>query len=315
MSFVLETRNLKKYFGNTVKAVDDVSIALERGRVIGLIGANGAGKTTLMRMLVTLEVPDSGTIIIEGVDMMEYPEKVLPHIGWMPDDVGVVEEKKTTVLDYLDFFARAYGLMGDERRNKVQETLTFVGILDLSDRFVNKLSKGQTQRLSLARTLVGNPSVLVLDEPAAGLDPKARIEFKQLVHALAQQGKTLMISSHILSELSEMCDYLIFMDNGKVIRHGGKDEFMQDVLGQSEFVYEITCPTEAVGEVANWLQAREAWKDVSVNGNVVTACVCLQSEMDVVNEVRALNQSVPVLECTRKRATLEQAFVSILTEQ
>ena len=178
---ILKVKGLVRHFGQ-VKAVDGISFELERGQVVGFIGANGAGKTTTMRLLTTLDLPDSGEVEYDGIDAIEYPEKVKSRIGWMPDGFDPVDG--TTVQDYVDFFARAYGLTGQQRVEEVARVLEFCGITELKNRYINKLSKGQTQRLSLARMLIGNPDFLVMDEPAAGLDPQARLEFKQLVRSL-----------------------------------------------------------------------------------------------------------------------------------
>lgn len=193
---IIEVERLERDFGD-VKAVKDVTFTIERGTVAGFIGANGAGKTTTMRMMVTLETPTAGTIRIGG------------------DDV--------TVYEYLDFFGRAFGYPRAERLRRLEEVMDFTDLTPLADRAMNSLSKGMNQRLCLGRTLIHDPEVLVLDEPAAGLDPKARIEFKNLIRLLAGKGKTIFISSHILSELGEMCDQLVFIDNGRIVHHGSTE--------------------------------------------------------------------------------------------
>ena len=216
----LEVRDLHRWFDG-VRAVNGVSFDLPAGAVVGLIGANGAGKTTAMRMLATLDQPDRGTIKLGGIDIVEYPNEVRRRIGWMPDHFAPYPD--TTVADYLDFFGRAHGLRGPELARRLDEVADFTDLRPLADRPMDKLSKGQTQRLCLARTLLNDPEFLLLDEPAAGLDPKARLEFKNLVRVLRERGKTILISSHILSELGEMCDTLIFMDRGAVMHHGDTD--------------------------------------------------------------------------------------------
>src|ERR1043166_4837000 len=213
----LQVDDLARSFGDG-KAVNSVSFALKTGQVVGLIGANGAGKTTTMRILATLDLPDRGTVRLSGIDIAEYPNEVRRRIGWMPDHF--VPYRDTTVSDYLDFFARANGLRGAERAKRIGDVAEFTDLLSLADRPIDRLSKGQTQRLCLARTLLNDPEFLILDEPAAGLDPKARLEFKNLVRVLRDRGKTILISSHILSELGEMCDSLVFMDRGAVMHHG-----------------------------------------------------------------------------------------------
>ncbi len=214
---LVEVRGLTKYFGKLL-AVNQVSFDIHRGQVIGFIGENGAGKTTTMRMMVSLDLPDYGSIRVNGYDAVAYPNEVRRAVGWMPDAYGTYDFM--TVFEYMDFFARAYGYKGAEREMRVREVMDFTDLTPLADRPMNKLSKGMGQRLCLGRTLLPDPEVLVLDEPAAGLDPKARIEFKNLVRLLAAQGKTLFISSHILSELEQMCDSMLFISQGRIVHHG-----------------------------------------------------------------------------------------------
>ncbi len=207
---LVEVRGLHRAF-DKVHAVQDVNFHILRGQVVGFIGANGAGKTTTMRIMATLDSPSSGSVIIGGEDVMQHPERVRRLIGWMPDSFGTYAYM--TVFEYLDFFARAYGFKAKERAARVNEVMDFADLTPLAERPMNKLSKGMGQRLCFGRMLLSDPEFMILDEPAAGLDPKARMEFKNLVRLLAQRGKTLFISSHILSELGEMCDTLLFIDS------------------------------------------------------------------------------------------------------
>ena len=221
---IIQVENLERDFGN-VKAVRGVSFEIERGKVVGFIGANGAGKTTTMRMMVTLDTPTAGSIRVDGRDVMDEPAEARRRVGWMPDAYGAYENM--TVFEYLDFYGRAFGYKGNERRRRVEEVMEFTDLAVIADRPMDTLSKGMGQRLCLGRTLIHDPEVLVLDEPAAGLDPKARIEFKNLVRLLAQQGKTIFISSHILSELGEMCDHLLFIDAGRIVHQGSTESLTQ----------------------------------------------------------------------------------------
>lgn len=217
---LVQVQHLTRQFGK-IKAVDDVSFEVHPGQVVGFIGENGAGKTTTMRIMATLDLPDHGHIRLKGIDAVMYPNRVRRLIGWMPDHYGAYDFMN--VWEYMDFFARAYGYTAKERDLRVQEVMEFTELDLLRDRPVNKLSKGQSQRLCLGRTLIPDPELLILDEPAAGLDPKARIEVKNLVRVLAEQGKTLFISSHILSELEEMCDALLFISRGRIVHSGSSD--------------------------------------------------------------------------------------------
>ena len=188
----IEVQNLHRHFGS-LKAVDGVSFSVEPGQVVGFVGANGAGKTTTMRIIATLDYPNRGMVKVSGIDVVQYPALVRHRIGWMPDSFGTYDNM--TVVEYLDFFARALGFKGAEREERVRDVIDFTDLTPLADRLINKLSKGMGQRLCLGRALIHDPDVLILDEPAAGLDPKARVELKHLIRILADDGKTVFISS------------------------------------------------------------------------------------------------------------------------
>ena len=243
----IRVTNLVRSFDNFT-AVDDISFEVKKGAVCGFVGANGAGKTTTMRILSTLDDPTSGSVEVAGIDVVAYPEKVRQVLGWMPDHFG--HYQNMTVLEYIDFYARSYGFKGEEREQRVREVMEFTDLLEIQDRFSNKLSKGMTQRLCLARTLLHDPEVLILDEPAAGLDPKARVELKQLLRLLSEDGKTILISSHILSELGEMCDSMLFINQGKIIHQGDADSLKERGQKEEE-VYYVELFGDA-SELADW---------------------------------------------------------------
>lgn len=308
---ILEVNNLVRHFGS-VCAVDDISFSLQAGQVVGFIGANGAGKTTTMRLLTTLDVPDSGEILYCGQNIVAQPREAKGHIGWMPD--GFDPPDNTTVHDYLDFFARAHGLCGSPRVSQVEHILQFCGLQELCTHYVNKLSKGQSQRLSLARTLIGNPDLLVMDEPAAGLDPAARLEFKQLVRSLQQQGKTIFISSHILSELAEMCDSLIFMHHGRIIYSGSCQELRQ--LQNRDIIY-ILRPTPAtLQQTLVHLQQTPDWQHtIPLPDGSIQTTFTGATEAELPAALRRLCRENDLLELVRHRHNLEESFVNLLLEQ
>jgi len=221
----ISANNLTRDFGK-LRAVDGLSFQAAPGEVVGFIGANGAGKTTTMRILATLDLPDSGSASICGHDVADNPAQVRQLLGWVPDAFHAYEN--LTVAEYVDFFARAHGFKANDRRQRVEEIMEFTGLSSLADRLANKMSKGQTQRLCLSRALLHDPQVLILDEPAAGLDPQARVELKQLIRILAEEGRTLLISSHILSELGEMCDRLVFINDGKLLHDGPAEDLLRN---------------------------------------------------------------------------------------
>lgn len=305
---IIEVRGLTKSF-NQVRAVRNASFRIDHGHVVGLIGANGAGKTTTMRMLATLDLPDSGDILINGINAVNYPEQVRPIIGWMPDYFHPY--KNTSVREYLDFFARAYDIPKERLTAAVDEVIDFADLTPLQDRLIDKLSKGQMQRLCLARTLIGDPQLLILDEPAAGLDPKARLEFKNLVRLLKDRGKTLLISSHILSELGEMCDSLVFMDAGAIVHDGAKDALLHQ-QEEAGWPFEITIAGENALPLEAWLSLRPGWKTRSVREHSVVAVFPNSAPEAIAAELKQLCMDLPVIDFHRSERRLEEAFVDIL---
>ena len=221
--------NLVKDFGIT-RAVDDISFTFSSGQIFGFVGPNGAGKTTTMRILATLDEPTSGDAAIDGVSIVESPETARRLIGYMPDSLPT--HRDISVHDYLDFFARAYGLAGKRRLQVVDSIEGFTNLTGIREKTLHSLSKGMKQRVSLARALLHDPPVLVMDEPAAGLDPRARVELRELLRALSEQEKAILISSHILSELSEICDGAVILEQGKIVTAGTLQEIASSDVEQ-----------------------------------------------------------------------------------
>ncbi len=214
---LLEVKGLRRTFG-ALRAVDDVSFELDAGTILGFIGPNGAGKSTTMRIIATLDTPTEGEVLLDGRSLVDSPDLARPLIGYMPDRYGTYDD--VTVWEFLDFFARAYGLKGAARRQRVDSVMEFTGLVPLKDKLTSALSKGMRQRTALGRTLLHDPKLLILDEPADGLDPRARIELRELLRALADQGKAVLISSHILTELAEICDTCAIIEQGRLLATG-----------------------------------------------------------------------------------------------
>lgn len=212
--------NLKRHFART-RAVDDITFGFSSGDIFGFVGPNGAGKTTTMRILATLDDPTEGNAYINGVSLVDDPEKARRLVGFMPDTLPA--HRDMTVHEYLDFFARAYDLRGAARRSVVDSVEQFTNLKGIRDKLLRALSKGMKQRVSLARAMVHDPPVLVLDEPAAGLDPRARVELRELLKVLADRGKAILISSHILTELAEICNGAVIIEQGKILRAGSME--------------------------------------------------------------------------------------------
>jgi len=218
---MIETKKLCKNFGDLV-AVDNLDLHIEAGNIFGFIGPNGAGKTTTMRILVTLLEPTRGEAFIDGLNVARQGRDVRRRVGYMPDFMGVYDDLK--VFEYLEFFAAAFGIEYRKREAIVDGVLELTDLVSKRNAPVDSLSRGMQQRLGLARVLIHDPKVLILDEPASGLDPRARIEIRELLRELKRMGKTIMISSHILSELEEICDRIGIIERGQFVFSGSLEE-------------------------------------------------------------------------------------------
>jgi ABC-2 type transport system ATP-binding protein len=223
---MIETKGLTKYYG-TLAAVVDLNLDIEDGDIFGFIGPNGAGKTTTMRILATLLEPSSGTAFIDGKDVTRSGRQVRRIVGYMPDFMGVYDDLK--VFEYLEFFAAAFAVPRGRRKATVDGVLELTDLEGKRAAQVDSLSRGMQQRLQLARVLIHDPKVLILDEPASGLDPRARIEIRELLRELKRMGKTIMISSHILSELEEMCDHVGIIEHGRLVFSGTLEQIRQRI--------------------------------------------------------------------------------------
>jgi ABC-2 type transport system ATP-binding protein len=231
---VLEVTHLRKEYRN-LTAVKDLSFQLDQGDIFGFIGPNGAGKTTTIKILATLLRPTAGRAAIDGIDVVADPEAVRGIIGYMPDFFGVYDDIK--VWEYLDFFAAAYKIPRARRPGIIDDVLELTDLTVKKEAYVEELSRGMKQRLCLAKTLIHDPKVLLLDEPASGLDPRARIEIKELLKELKSMGKTIIISSHILPELADFCNKIGIIEQGELVVSGDVQAIMQQVSGGR--VYEL----------------------------------------------------------------------------
>ena len=253
---MIETKNLCKNFG-ALKAVTELNLTIEEGDIFGFIGPNGAGKTTTMRILVTLLEPTSGKAFINGLDVTKQGRKVRRQVGYMPDFMGVYDDLK--VFEYLEFFAAAFGIEYKKRKSMVEGVLELTDLQAKKAALVDTLSRGMQQRLGLARVLIHDPKVLILDEPASGLDPRARIEIRELLRELKRMGKTIMISSHILSELEEICDHIGIIEHGRMVFSGTLEEIRPKLGIQSRVrVKVLDNPDRAVELLSALPQVREA---------------------------------------------------------
>lgn len=308
----LELRNLHRFFGR-LKAVNNVSFRAYPGQVLGFIGPNGAGKTTAMRVLATLDTPTAGDAFIGGYSVIDDPDKVRRIVGFMPDSFG--RYSNMNVVEYLDFFARAYGFRGAKRRDAIEHVLIFTELRKLAEKPINTLSKGMSQRLGLGRTLIHDPDVLILDEPAAGLDPRARVELRELIRVLASEmKKTVLISSHILTELGEICDSAAIIEAGEILASGTIEDLQnrqRETQGRSESTTILVRMLHSDELIEKWLLEQPFVRDVAVVADQASF------EFQGTDEQRfgllksMIEQNIEVLDFHGKSESLEDAFMNI----
>lgn len=303
----IEIKNLVQTFGKT-RAVDDISFDFSSGHIFGFIGPNGAGKTTTIRIMASLDLPLAGDVFYDGVSVTNDPEKVRTVMGYMPDSLPAHGD--IAVWEYLDFFARAYGLKGSKRTRILKDIEEFTNLGNLRLKYLNQLSKGMKQRVSMARALVHNPEILIMDEPAAGLDPRARIELRELLKILAEQGKAILISSHILSELEDMCHGAVIIERGRLLRAGTIDKIKRDD-GLSYTTILLRCCGKTEGTLKRLLEqpfiaeAREAAPNefvIEIDGGD-NECAELLNNL-IQNKIR-------VAEFRRQSTGLEELFMNV----
>lgn len=260
----IETRALTRSYGKLV-AVQGLDLSIPRGSLFGLIGPNGAGKTTTLRMLAGLLEPTSGEIVVNGQPINQNLNELRRQIGYMPDFFGVYED--LVVWEYLDFFARCYNLQPKRRRQVIDELLELVDLSEKRDAFVHTLSRGMRQRLCLAHAMVHDPQVLLLDEPASGLDPRARVEMRELLRELGAMGKTVVLSSHILAELAELCDSIGIIERGKLVVSGRLDEIRHQMQGGRKLRIRLLSDIAQAQELLGSQASVRNIEPVPVNGN------------------------------------------------
>ena len=253
MAALIELQGITKRYGD-LTAVEDLTLRIEEGAVFGFIGPNGAGKTTTMRILTTLLRPTSGRARIAGHSVAAEPQAVRRAIGYMPDFFGVYDDMK--VWEYLDFFAACYDIPAATRSGMIDDLLALVDLGPKRDAYVETLSRGMKQRLCLARTLTHDPQVLILDEPASGLDPRARIEMRELLRALQGMGKTIFFSSHILSEVADICTQIGIIEHGRLVAAGSVAEMIGGLRAHRALSVRLVPGAADLAEAAAWLRGQ-----------------------------------------------------------
>ena len=301
----IEVVRLKKHFGKT-RAVDDISFTFAAGHVVGFVGPNGAGKTTTMRILATLDEPTEGDALIDGISVVEEPERARELVGYVPD--ALPTHRDMSVHDYLDFFARAYAIKGARRARVIEGIEEFTNLAGIREKMLYALSKGMKQRVSLARALLHDPPVLIMDEPAAGLDPRARVELRELLRVLAGQGKAILISSHILTELAEICNGAVIIEQGKLLMAGAISELLStDGLRRTVLIRPLERPEDLVRELLQMPHVESA----NPAGGEVVLEVNGSDEICAEILIALVQRGHKIAEFKQQRAGLEDIFMNL----
>lgn len=302
---MLKIKKLQKTFGK-YHALSDLKLEVPRGSLFGFVGPNGAGKTTTIKIICGLLMADSGTVEIDGCDICRETAQVKGMIGYVPDYFGVYDNLK--VSEYMEFFASCYGLDGLKARTRIMTLLEQVGLEDRTDFYVDGLSRGMKQRLCLARALIHDPQLLILDEPTSGMDSRSRFDFKEIIRELHQQGKTILISSHLLSELSEVCTDLGIIDEGHMVLSGNMQEILERVDSSRPLVITVNGKPERAMAI---LRSHPSVQTISVKERDIMVGFIGDSEDEAQLLQQLVDAEIPVCGFARVRGDLETLFMQI----
>jgi ABC-2 type transport system ATP-binding protein len=302
---MLSIKNLSKRYGR-FQAVNDLNLEVQEGEIFGFVGPNGAGKTTTMKVVCGLLRATSGEITLDGVDIIRHNKRIKDKIGYMPDFFGVYDDLK--VSEYLEFYASIYNIKGQARKKITDDLLELVDLNNKREVYVDSLSRGMKQRLCLARSLVHNPRLLVLDEPASGMDPRARVEMKEILKNLKGMGKTIIISSHILPELAELCTSIGIIDKGRMVISGSVSEIMQQVYSKKVIRIKVM---EKVEEAVTLL-SEYPFIDKLVSGEDTIQAGFEGDEGEMGRVLRELvTRGIPVVSFAQLDGNLEDIFMKV----
>ncbi len=302
---MLKIRNLEKTFGK-YHALSGLNLEIPQGALFGFVGPNGAGKTTTIKIICGLLMADSGTVEVDGYDIRREPDKVKGMIGYVPDYFGVYDNLK--VSEYMEFFASCYGLDGLKARTRIMTLLEQVGLEDRTDFYVDGLSRGMKQRLCLARALIHDPQLLILDEPTSGMDPRSRFEFKEIIRELHEQKKTVLISSHLLSELSEVCTDLGIIDQGHMVLGGSMQDILERVDSSRPLIITVNGGVERTMAI---LRSHPSVQTISVKGDEIMVGFIGDREDEAQLLQQLVDAEIPVCGFSRVRGDLETLFMQI----
>jgi ABC-2 type transport system ATP-binding protein len=312
MSSIVRTSGLIKRYPGTV-AVAGLDLDIAEGEIFGLVGPNGAGKTTTLRILATLLRPTAGEAEIAGISVTKNPDAARRVLGFMPDVFGVYDDMK--VWEYLDFFARCYGIPASRRRQMIGDLLDLVDLGDKRNSYVQGLSRGMQQRLCLAHTLVHDPQVLLLDEPASGLDPRARVELRELLRELRTLGKTILISSHILPELEELCTSVAIVDHGRVLAQGRVADIERRLRAGAVLRVKLLVEEPALGPARAWFAEQPFVASASVNPDG-TIEIGFRGDDHATARLlaAAVGAGLPIMTFARAASDLEELFLQVTAQ-
>jgi ABC-2 type transport system ATP-binding protein len=302
---MLVIKDLVKTYGKFV-AVNNLNLEIPQGEIYGFVGPNGAGKTTTMKIISGLLTATSGEVMVDNVDITKNTRKTKESIGYMPDFFGVYDDLKVT--EYMDFYASIYKIKENQRKKITNDLLELVDLSNKKEAYVDSLSRGMKQRLCLARALIHNPKLLILDEPASGLDPRARVEMKEILRNLKDMGKTILISSHILSELAELCTHIGIIDNGKMVITGSVNEIMQQVYSSKVIKIKVSDKLEQAELI---LKEFPNVAKITIGENTIQAGFD-GSEQDMSRMLAALvTKGIPVVTFSQLDGNLEDVFMRV----
>jgi ABC-2 type transport system ATP-binding protein len=302
---ILQIENITKRYGRFT-AVNNLNLVVERGCIFGLVGPNGAGKTTTMRIISTLLPADSGEVLIDGISVREHPLQASNRMGYVPDFFGVYDKLK--VDEYLDFYGNAHKVSADKRKEAIPALLELVNLSDRRNSYVNELSRGMQQRLCLARAMIHDPDLLIMDEPASGMDPRARAEMKGILRALRDMGKTIVISSHILPEMAELCDAVAIMDHGVAALVGTMDQVLGRSYGASMVDIQLI---KGVDEAILSLRELAFVTGVQADGNYLKVAFKGGDEQQAELLTTITARGAAVTRFVRNEANLERVFLEV----
>jgi len=302
---MLVIKELDKSYGK-FKALNKLDLSIDKGEIYGFIGPNGAGKSTTMKIVSGLLYPDSGEVYLDNIDAIKNNKKLKEYIGYMPDFFGVYDNLKA--YEYLEFFASIYGISGQDMKKLSMDLLELVNLSDKYDSYVDGLSRGMKQRLCLARCLIHNPKLLILDEPASGMDPRARVEMKNILKRLKSMGKTILVSSHILSELGEICSKIGVIEHGHMVYEGKVEEIMDKISGKNPIAITLIEKSE---EAIKILKEDRNISQIKVIDNKISAGFSGEDRDSCRLLKNLIDNNIPITSFKRERSSLEDIFMKI----